>query len=95
MKKTREPHWINAELFKQLDAVAPGMIVGFCYEKSRIDFKDGATEKQRQDAAAVMSSFDYSAEIERPLTTDERVKTLESQVAELQKQLDELKKKVK
>ena len=78
---------ISSTLFKIINSVCPieGLSIGDVNDKLtwRIDFRDGATDKQRQDAKDVIATFDAVAELAKSPPKSE-IELLEERITALE-----------
>jgi len=79
---TRKPEILD--LHKAIAAVAPIDGVSRKGNATRIDYREGATEKQRRAAEALLADWNWQADIVEPPTDTERITALEQTVAKLQ-----------
>lgn len=80
----------SADLHKEISAVAPivGVSVGDKDDKStwKLEFAKNVTDKQKQDALAIVAAFDFSAPSPKP-TIDDRLARIDLTIAELKQAL--------
>ena len=78
---TRKPEVID--LHEALAKVAPVVGVSRKGDAIRIDYSDGATDKQKLAADAIAAGWDWKKEVELELTVEERLADLEAEVAQI------------